>query len=827
MPGVPRLSAARAPETQSADDDSDAASVPMGLPSGMADAPAAAATDSSTKGGIQSTSATADGAEGDASVAAVGGSPTALVSPASTSEAEPATASDASAAGAGGAQGGGSTAAGGDASPSATGGAAGGSPAAAAAADGATVAGDATAAAAVSGDTTGASGTSTATGATGRPFVPTVASTMEPTTAVQRGVPTMAPTGGRFVRPVPAAGAAVAGDGELADGAEGDLEIFWHDALGKHPLPAGTDCKLCGCTENVEEVSSLELDLLPLSDTFHCVPLNPPAPPSTFVVLPAGGRFVILPSKGGGSEGAPAISKGGAGTDSAGASVGGSTKVSEDGAGIGVFWQDPYGTLHPLPRGSECPCCGDAPEVVEPKEVQHDAWGAVFDCSMLGPTVVEAPNVPLNPAFALRDIYAPAAVGDGDIYLDGFSIAEARHTRAAAVPVGDSKVLPGGDDGEAGDKGGDDAPAGVAYGWLIPILLVACGVVGGLAYSKSKTEGETVKKKVTRSVCLEVCQGNLFEDEYSSGDLTSGSDIDLDVQAASGGDEEAPLAKKMRGVQMEDYEVVRRTSSRSMDIVGRTTSIGREIRLCPGDRGFDSEVTEAGSEVPIHSVRCSLASPVMTGAQVAGYHALALAPTPGRQVPAGVASGVSTVVQMPQGVRSTATLAQVPRSARPGSGTLVQVPRSLQSPLVVRSVSATFVQVTRSSRPGSATLVQVPQSLQSPLGVRSGSATFVKGQPVSSGGSPFPAVVSPWHMGRRASELPPLSLDSQTDAAARSQRLSVFDQIDRNHDGTLSKQEWNKYAFDAFDANHDGTISVQEVRAAGFGSGVLPPPPPL
>jgi len=82
-------------------------------------------------------------------------------------------------------------------------------------------------------------------------------------------------------------------------------------------------------------------------------------------------------------------------------------------------------------------------------------------------------------------------------------------------------------------------------------------------------------------------------------------------------------------------------------------------------------------------------------------------------------------------------------------------------------------------------------------------------------------------MGRRPSELPPLQLDSQTDAAARSQRLSVFDQIDRNHDGTLSRQEWNKYAFDAFDASHDGTISAQEIRAAGFGSGVLPPPPPL
>jgi len=774
MPGVPGLPAGRGPETQSTDDDSDAASVPMGLPSGMADAPAAAATDSSTKGGIQSTAATADGAEGattagDASAAAAGGSPTALVSPASTSEAEPATASDASAAAAGGAQGGDSTAAGGDASPSATGGAAG--------ADGSTVAGDAIVAAVVSGDTTGASGTSTATAATGGASVPTVASTMEPTTAVQRGVPTMAPTGGRFVRPVPAEGAAAAGDGELADGDEGDLEIFWHDALGKHPLPAGTDCKLCGCTENVEEVSSLELDLLPLSDTFHCVPLNPPAPPSTFVVLPAGGRFVILPSKGGGSEGAPVISKGGAGTDSAGSSAGGSTKVSEDGAGIGVFWQDPYGTLHPLPSGSECSCCGDAPEVVEPKEVQHDAWGAVFDCSMLGPTAVEAPSVPLNPAFAHRDIYAPAAVGGGDIYLDGFSIAEARHTRAAAVPVGDSKVLPGGGDGEAGDKGGDGAPGGVAYGWLIPILLVACGVVGGLAYSKSKKEDETARKKVTRSVCLEQCHCNLFEDEYSSGDATSGSDIELDVQAGSGGDEEAPLAKKMRGVQMEDFEVVRRTTSRSMDFVGRTTSIGREIRFCPSEKGLDTEVTEAGSKVPLLSSPRSPVVPMMTGLQV----------------PAGVPSGASAVVQMPQGVRSTATLAQVPRSARPGSATLVQVPRSLQSP----------------------------------LGVRSGSATFVQGQSVSSSGSPFPAVVSPWHMGRRPSELPPLQLDSQTDAAARSQRLSVFDQIDRNHDGTLSRQEWNKYACDAFDASHDGTISAQEIRAAGFGSGVLPPPPPL
>jgi len=40
---------------------------------------------------------------------------------------------------------------------------------------------------------------------------------------------------------------------------------------------------------------------------------------------------------------------------------------------------------------------------------------------------------------------------------------------------------------------------------------------------------------------------------------------------------------------------------------------------------------------------------------------------------------------------------------------------------------------------------------------------------------------------------------------------SVFDMIDQNHDGVLSREEWQRYAFDAFDRNHDGRISQAEL----------------
>jgi len=39
---------------------------------------------------------------------------------------------------------------------------------------------------------------------------------------------------------------------------------------------------------------------------------------------------------------------------------------------------------------------------------------------------------------------------------------------------------------------------------------------------------------------------------------------------------------------------------------------------------------------------------------------------------------------------------------------------------------------------------------------------------------------------------------------------TVFDMIDRDHDGVLTREEWNKYAFDAFDRDHNGTVSHQE-----------------
>jgi len=47
-------------------------------------------------------------------------------------------------------------------------------------------------------------------------------------------------------------------------------------------------------------------------------------------------------------------------------------------------------------------------------------------------------------------------------------------------------------------------------------------------------------------------------------------------------------------------------------------------------------------------------------------------------------------------------------------------------------------------------------------------------------------------------------------AGGASGRPSVFDMIDRNHDGVLSHQEWDRYAFDAFDQNHDSVVSNQE-----------------
>jgi len=42
----------------------------------------------------------------------------------------------------------------------------------------------------------------------------------------------------------------------------------------------------------------------------------------------------------------------------------------------------------------------------------------------------------------------------------------------------------------------------------------------------------------------------------------------------------------------------------------------------------------------------------------------------------------------------------------------------------------------------------------------------------------------------------------------------VFERIDRDHDGVISREEWQRYAFDALDQNHDGTISAQEWQGA-------------
>eukprot|EP00429_Kryptoperidinium_foliaceum_P060064 CAMPEP_0176080806 /NCGR_PEP_ID=MMETSP0120_2-20121206/40420_1 /TAXON_ID=160619 /ORGANISM="Kryptoperidinium foliaceum, Strain CCMP 1326" /LENGTH=916 /DNA_ID=CAMNT_0017414573 /DNA_START=85 /DNA_END=2835 /DNA_ORIENTATION=+ len=41
---------------------------------------------------------------------------------------------------------------------------------------------------------------------------------------------------------------------------------------------------------------------------------------------------------------------------------------------------------------------------------------------------------------------------------------------------------------------------------------------------------------------------------------------------------------------------------------------------------------------------------------------------------------------------------------------------------------------------------------------------------------------------------------------------TVFDAIDRNGDGVISREEWQQYAFNTFDRNHDGQIDAREWR---------------
>jgi len=130
-------------------------------------------------------------------------------------------------------------------------------------------------------------------------------------------------------------------------------EVFWQDASGKHPLPAGVRCSQCGCDgENVNVLPTKEVDAMPKGDEFHCIALAPPAP----TALPPHGRFLVV-------EEAPQGEAAG-------------TKQ--------LYWQNATRVLHRVPPGYDCTLCGcSQPVRMAGKVVDDLPEGGDFSCEMI------------------------------------------------------------------------------------------------------------------------------------------------------------------------------------------------------------------------------------------------------------------------------------------------------------------------------------------------------------------------------------------------------------------------------------------------------------
>jgi len=150
----------------------------------------------------------------------------------------------------------------------------------------------------------------------------------------------LAEPGGRFVK----------GDGSEGSG------VFWQDASGKRPLPSGVRCSECGCDgENVYVLPQVEVDAMPMGETFHCIAVEPPAP----TPIPPSGRFVIV------DEEVP---------------VGNSSEFS---VRRRLYWQNFTGMVHPVPEGYDCSSCGcEQPVRVARKVVRDLPLGVDFHCGM-------------------------------------------------------------------------------------------------------------------------------------------------------------------------------------------------------------------------------------------------------------------------------------------------------------------------------------------------------------------------------------------------------------------------------------------------------------
>jgi hypothetical protein len=81
----------------------------------------------------------------------------------------------------------------------------------------------------------------------------------------------------------------------------------------------------------------------------------------------------------------------------------------------------------------------------------------------------------------------------------------------------------------------------------------------------------------------------------------------------------------------------------------------------------------------------------------------------------------------------------------------------------------------------------------------------------------------------------PAAGGTATPAAAAPMRSRMFERLDANHDGVVSRDEYRAQVaerFDRLDANHDGFLDASEMtsmrgraRGAAQGDGETPPPP--